>query len=215
MSPTGQGTGPTQPPAAGQTDGGSGMGGQRDGSRQTGKGEGGMAVSCFVLAQPASKHAEGSQGASWGVSPMLDQPPAQPLLPLPALAPRQTLHAVRAPLSPGVCLSGGGRCRQGWLTITHGKQGRKRFDRMSCLWPLILMGEVQTPAGPMHSLVAASCSSDSSGVSHISQLRVVPPVLKPAETPLPPKVNRSQFIVHWSRFPGRSGGFSLGLVTTC
>lgn len=57
------------------------------------------------------------------------------------------------------------------------------------------MGEVQTPAGPVHSLMAAGCSGDSSGVSHISQLGVVPPVLKPAVTP-PPKVNRSQFIAH-------------------
>lgn len=105
-------------------------------------------MSCFVLAQPASKHAEGSQGASWGAPPMLGQPPAQPLLPLPALAPRQTLHGVRAPLSPGVCLSGGARCRQGWLTITHGKQGRKRFDRMSCLWPLILHGGGSDPSWP-------------------------------------------------------------------
>lgn len=70
------------------------------------------------------------------------------------------------------------------------------------------MREAQTPAGCMYLLVAVGCSSDGSGV--ISQLRVVPPVLKPAETP-PSQVDRSQFIAHWSRFPGRSGGLSLGL----
>lgn len=51
--------------------------------------------------------------------------------------------------------------------------------------PSSFMGKAQTPADPMHPLVAAGCSSDSSSISHISQLRVVPPVLKPTETPLP------------------------------
>lgn len=74
--------------------------------------------------------------------------------------------------------------------------------------PPSFMREARTPAGSLYLLAAVGCSSDGSGV--ISQLRVVPPVLKPAETP-PPQVNRSQFIAHWSRFPGRSGRLSLGL----
>lgn len=51
--------------------------------------------------------------------------------------------------------------------------------------PPSFMGEAQTPAGPMHLLAVAGSSSNGSGVSHISQLRDVPPPLKPSETPLP------------------------------
>lgn len=78
--------------------------------------------------------------------------------------------------------------------------------------PSSFMREARTPAGSLYLLAAVGCSSDGSGV--ISQLRVIPPVLKPSETlppPAPHQVNRSQFIAHWSRFPGRSGGLSLGL----
>lgn len=50
--------------------------------------------------------------------------------------------------------------------------------------PSSFTGEAQSPAGPTHSLVTVGCSSSASGISHVSQLRVVPPVLKPAETPL-------------------------------
>lgn len=50
-----------------------------------------MAVSCIVLAQPASPRAQGSQGASQGAPPVPGQPTAQPLLPPPTLAPAADL----------------------------------------------------------------------------------------------------------------------------
>lgn len=50
--------------------------------------------------------------------------------------------------------------------------------------PSSFMREARTPAGSLYLLAAVGCSSDGSGV--ISQLRVIPPVLKPSETLPPP-----------------------------
>lgn len=67
-----------------------------------------MAMGCIVLAQPALREHEGHKAPfrklllCW----------SSHLSPLLALPPQQTLHGVRALLSPSVCLSGGAHCRQ-------------------------------------------------------------------------------------------------------
>lgn len=61
----------------------------------------------------------------------------------------------------------------------------------------------------MRSLVAAGCSSRSSGVSHISQLRVVPPALEPAETP-PSQSKQESVYSSLESFPGEVRRAFLG-----
>lgn len=78
--------------------------------------------------------------------------------------------------------------------------------------PPSFMREARTPAGSLYLLAAVGCSSDGSGV--ISQLRVIPPVLKPAETPPPPSKQEPVYCSLES-FPGEVRKALLGLVTAC